>query len=77
MSITPTKLEIARDLLKKSIVEKDKKTQSLIDTYTMTYTYHTKKTTEHTMTKTHKHKNTNIKKRLIRFINIYLCISCF
>ena len=30
MSITPTKLEIARDLLKKSIVEKDKKTQSLI-----------------------------------------------
>ena len=30
MSITPTKLEIARDLLKESIVEKDKKTQSLI-----------------------------------------------
>ena len=30
MSITPTKLEIARDLLKDSILEKDKKTQSLI-----------------------------------------------
>ena len=30
MSITPTKLEIARDLLKESIVEKDKKTQSII-----------------------------------------------
>ena len=30
MSITPTKLEIARDLLKESIVEKNKKTQSLI-----------------------------------------------
>ena len=30
MSITPTKLEIARDLLKASIVEKDRKTQSLI-----------------------------------------------
>ena len=30
MSITPTKLEIARDLLKETIVEKDKKTQSII-----------------------------------------------
>ena len=30
MSITPTKLEIARDLLKESIVEKDKKTQLII-----------------------------------------------
>ena len=30
MSITPTKLEIARDLLKESIFEKNKKTQSLI-----------------------------------------------
>ena len=30
MSITPTKLEIARDLLKESILEKDKKIQSLI-----------------------------------------------
>ena len=30
MSITPTKLEIARDLLKESIVEKDKKIQSII-----------------------------------------------
>ena len=30
MSITPTKLEIARDLLKESIVKKNKKTQSLI-----------------------------------------------
>ena len=30
MSIKPTKLEIARDLLKESIFEKNKKTQSLI-----------------------------------------------
>ena len=30
MSITPTKLEIARDLLKDSIIEKDEKIQSLI-----------------------------------------------
>ena len=30
MSITPTKLEIARDLLKDSILEKDEKIQSLI-----------------------------------------------
>ena len=30
MSITPTKLEIARDLLKDSILKKDKKIQSLI-----------------------------------------------
>ena len=30
MSITPTKLEIARDLLKDSILEKNKKIQSVI-----------------------------------------------
>ena len=30
MSITPTKLEIARDLLKDSIIEKDEKIESLI-----------------------------------------------
>ena len=45
MSITPTKLEIARDLLKKSIVEKDKKTQSLIHKAQERINYRTIKST--------------------------------